>query len=1004
MRFRFGEFEVDEDRFELRQRGEPVTIEPKPLRVLLYLLERHPSAPERQELLDALWPDAVVGEAVLSRAVRAARVALGEDARDGKIIRTVRGRGFRIGVDVERLGSTGSATGAEAPSDGTAERLDFVGRGEELARTGASLEAALAGAPRVVLLLGEPGIGKTRLAQEVAATASTRGAEVLWSRAHEGAPAFWPWLQLLRAHAEHVDLDSLRRDLGRGAADVAALAPDLLPLDGPSHAAALEPQEARFRLFESIAGLLRAAARRAPLVLVLDDLHWADEASVLLLEFVLAEVTDAPLLVLATLRDTEGASPARDRLLASAARAGHSELVPLGGLDRAELDELARITLDEEAAPDLLDALQSRSAGNPFFAREILALAASGRGAADPTAGLPPGAEHVVRARLAQLPEATHGLLRVAAIAGDPFRLAMVARAAGERPADALSALEPAERARLVETTEASGSFRFSHALVREALQAELASGARAAIHYAVAEALASQPKPDLSELAAHHLAALPGGDPEAALDVVVRAAAQARERLAFEEAIRFAEAGLRVLDEGTASDRGRRCLLLEHLADAQFRAGEREASVETLRRLVDEARATDDVAALGRAAATLALNQFFTAGVHGELAPIVEEALRRQPEGDSTLRVHLQAGLARQLTWTGDSDRQQGLLAEAVAMARRLDEPATLLEALCTEAAYLDPLDDARRRAIQSEVQTVAGAGGLPSYQADACWFRLQHAIELAEADAIERELETLAVLAEDLDHPHFAAFVELARALRALWRGDLEDAERLVAQAYTAGSRSESAFADQARGAQTMQLMRYRGQDAVLEPAIRAATLRLPMVSSYRCALALSVARLGRLEEAAELLTALTAGDAPGLGERDPNLPLNLALLSEVAVAVGDPEAGIRIEAVLSPRRGRYLYVPNLLTLGAASHYLGLLENLRGESEAAVASYGDALETEERMQARPRIAATRLATAEALEQAGGEASAVASNRAEADRIGRELGIEAWLYGIEPD
>jgi DNA-binding winged helix-turn-helix (wHTH) protein len=229
MRYRFRDFELDEDRFELRRAEQQLELQPKALKLLVYLLQQRERAPTRAELLDALWPGVTVGEASLSRAVRAVRRALGESAEEGGIIQTVRGRGYRIAVPVEALDSTRPPDRAAPGARDRPTQAVFVGRETELARLEDALEEAVAGRPGILMLVGDPGIGKTRVAEELVAHAVTRGARSLWGRCYEGegAPAFWPWIQIIRAFAQDCDPPTLRELMGPAAPDIAALVPAL---------------------------------------------------------------------------------------------------------------------------------------------------------------------------------------------------------------------------------------------------------------------------------------------------------------------------------------------------------------------------------------------------------------------------------------------------------------------------------------------------------------------------------------------------------------------------------------------------------------------------------------------------------------------------------------------------------------------------------------------------------------------------------------------------------
>nr|NIY10429.1 AAA family ATPase [Gemmatimonadota bacterium] len=222
MRYRFSEWTVDADRFELRRGADPVPVQPKALTLLLYLLEHRERTVTKQELLDAVWPDAVIGESSLTRAVSVARTALGEQDAEAGVIRTVRGRGYRIGVPV-LLEEAGPAPDEPTPAS------SFVCREQELRLARASLHEALAGRGQTLLLVGEPGIGKTRLAAEVATIARGRGAAVLWGGCQEGSegPAYWPWIQILRGWLREWGVDALHTAAGAAATDLAELLPEI---------------------------------------------------------------------------------------------------------------------------------------------------------------------------------------------------------------------------------------------------------------------------------------------------------------------------------------------------------------------------------------------------------------------------------------------------------------------------------------------------------------------------------------------------------------------------------------------------------------------------------------------------------------------------------------------------------------------------------------------------------------------------------------------------------
>ena len=255
----------------------------------------------------------------------------------------------------------------------------FVGRERELAELAMGLEDAISGRGRMALLVGEPGIGKTRLAEELATLAMRKGARVVFGRSHEteGAPAYWPWVQVIRAYARQAGDAELLEQMGPGAPDVAELVPefrDRFPSLPPLPS--LDPDQARFRLFDSITGFLQNAARDAPLVVVIDDLHWADRSSLLLLEFVAREVRTSPVLLVGTYRDVGlGRRHPLSRTIAELA--GVSTRVVLPGLCGEDVGRFIELTSGTRPNDGLVRAVCRETEGNPFFVSEVVRLLVS---------------------------------------------------------------------------------------------------------------------------------------------------------------------------------------------------------------------------------------------------------------------------------------------------------------------------------------------------------------------------------------------------------------------------------------------------------------------------------------------------------------------------------------------------------------------------------------------------------------------------------------------------
>ena len=253
---------------------------------------------------------------------------------------------------------------------------NFIGRQQELAVLTVALDDALSGRGCLVMLAGEPGIGKTRMAQELAVLAEQRGARVLWGWCyeHRGAPPYWPWIQCIRSYVDTEDTGQLRQDMGPGAADISEILPELaVKLEGLEKPPALDPEQARFRLFFSITTFLKNISRSQPLVLVLDDLHWADESSLLLLEFLAREISASPVMIVGAYRDNEvsGSHPLV-QTLGSLVREPHFQRVQLGGLSRVEVGELVEARVGVSVADTAVDTLYQRTEGNPLFVGEVV--------------------------------------------------------------------------------------------------------------------------------------------------------------------------------------------------------------------------------------------------------------------------------------------------------------------------------------------------------------------------------------------------------------------------------------------------------------------------------------------------------------------------------------------------------------------------------------------------------------------------------------------------------
>ncbi len=461
---RFGPYELDEARLELRREGARIRIQSRPLALLRYLLRHSDRVVSHAEILREVWPDVHVEPGVLKSAVHALRRALAhgcEPDADGAWIESVHGHGYRF---------TGAvAVEASLPALRALGSSDFVAREAELATLRALLEAALDGERGIALIGGAPGIGKTRMAMELARKAETLGFETLVGRTHggAGAPPFWPWAQIVRGWALSHGPERLAELAGAGPGE-----PELLGL-APARAGG-EPDSYRlpgrvqFQTLERVSRFFERAAQERPQLLILDDLHRADSASIELLEFLARHVVSARLLVLATHRPLEPGHPL-GRVLQGPATSS----IALGPLERSDIEQL----LGLRAAPGTVERIHARSGGNPLFAYELARAARAGEALDGP---LPARIHDAVRARICECSAATLKLLCLASVGGPDLTLPLLreALAAELGGATLLETLEEAERRDLLVCS--AGGYRFVHGIVRETLHAKLGPAERA--------------------------------------------------------------------------------------------------------------------------------------------------------------------------------------------------------------------------------------------------------------------------------------------------------------------------------------------------------------------------------------------------------------------------------------------------------------------------------------------------------------------------------------------
>jgi len=867
--------------------------------------------------------------------------------------------------------------------------MRFVGRDHELVVMRAALHDASAARGRLLFLVGDPGIGKTSLAAELADEATREGARVLIGRADdgEGASPFWPWVQIVRAYLDQVDTDTVRTELGAGAADVADVIPDVRErVSGLAVRSELPSAQARFRFFDSFTRFLRAAARRQPLVLVLDDLHWFDEPSLLLLRFLARDLSGARLLVIATYRDI-GLDREHPLTRILGELVGHPGIqsLPLRGLTGREISEFVEHATGATAAPHLIASIAAQTDGNPFFLTEVVSLLV-----ADPRlmtgrhlASLP--VSHGVRAAIGRRVQtrsaACQHMLVAAAVLGHEWSLAAL-EALGQRFGLAPTgerlqgAVEEAVAARIIAVVpQVASRYSFTHALVREALYEELNAARRAQLHRQIAEVLETMldaapavPRSAssghvLSELAYHAFRAVEaGGDTDRAITYATRAGDLAMAVLAYEDATLQYRRALQMLDlRGT--DGARQAELLTRLGEALGKAGDVPQAREAFRRAAAVARqlpdTTDSTRASLFARAVLGTGGEWWLGMGRPDPELLEEALGALAPGDSELRAQILSRLAvARYRSSGTQARGIALSQDAVEMARRIGDPATLALALHSRRWTLWAPDHLEARlSVATELARLARETGSRELALQVHAWRLGDLLELGDITGVRREADIYVRLAAELRQPTYQWWAAMFQAMLATLEGRFAEAEGLARDGAALGERGQATVARQVLGSYLGVLREFRGP--LETETLKALVERYPTMPIWRANLAHIYAQSGRTTEARREIELLATHDFADLPQDLRWLP-TVTMLSQACAAIRDRRWAATLYDLLRHHAGRIVVVASGAgpCMGPVSRFLGLLAGAMTRWSEAEQHFRDAVTTSERMGSPPWVA----------------------------------------------
>jgi DNA-binding SARP family transcriptional activator/tetratricopeptide (TPR) repeat protein len=873
----------------------------------------------------------------------------------------------------------------------------FVGRGPELARLRVAWTGALAGRRRLVLVTGEAGVGKSRLAAQLAGHAERDGATVLLGRCdRQAGVAYLPLRAALGPYLAACPAERLRELVGPVGGELVRLWPELarrLPgLPAPIRGG---PKEERYLLFEAVTGLLDAVASAGPALLVVDDLHEADGQSLALLRHLAHAARPAGLLMVLTARDDEATGGDLAGVLADLLRAPGSEHLALGGLDEGEIAAVAGTFTGEPSSPAtaaLARVVHGRTGGNPFFAGELLRhLAETGaleaaeiaRTVAGPAVDVVPATVRlVVGRRLALLGDPVRHLLEVVSVIGRSADLTLLARVVDLGHDDLLDALDLAVRAKVLdERPGVPGRYAFHHGIVHDLVYRDMLAARRALLHHRVGEALeglqGAGGDPDRLPALSDHFALGQAGDAGKATQYARQAGDRAFAQLLYEEAAHRYRQALAALDRGGGPDEDRAELLLA-LGEAWAKAGQPARSTEAYLAAAAAARTTGSAGDLARAAlgAGGQLGFWSLQADPGTPVSLLREALAALPPQERALRALLLARLGGWLVVSAGRDgaepHEPPAFGQALDLARRLKDQRTLALVLADRANALlgvtlgrpgGPGEALERTAELARLAARLGDDGLVRAASAP---RAEALLAAGDVGALDELAEVAGRTAGDRRVP-FHWWLSLAvRAMRAVMRGELAAGERLAEQALAYGLDKVDGAVLHAYGAQLVFLRWLQGRPDGVR-VLLGELGRQPAGRGWRMLLSLAAAGQGRRVEARRALDAAAATGFAGWRGA-----VEVVGLVGACALLGDAVAADRLHRRLLPYNGWHLAAGPMVYLGAGEHHLGMLAATAGRWNEAERHLFAAMAAHRRLGAHPWLVLSRQAYAGMLRGRG--------------------------------
>lgn len=884
-----------------------------------------------------------------------------------------------------RPGDPGSAEQALMPRRLRPSR-PMVGRLAESEDLVSLLDDAVAGAGGVATLAGEAGIGKTMLARQLSTLSEQRGIPAVWGvgSSVEAIRPYWHWIQVVRGIAARREGREVVAALGTAGGWLRRIVPDLrLAMDVvPDQSTSSD--EGRFQIYDALLRLLEIASERCGLLVVLDDLHLADEASLLALSYVSRAVADKRILIVATQRDLELEHARRDA-------APFSELVRptlgimLKGLPAPDVRRMIESRRHTPASDALVGRIHDLTGGNPLFVSELLSLLEAERGVDESAVAagalrLPAGVRDAIKARLGLLSAPAREALAVASVIGQRFRAGTLSIAATIPAVELLELLDEAVRLRLVRPLAGSpDGYGFDHGLIQATLYDAISRARRTALHDAVARALEQDLDgaggEELAQIAHHYLEAAPAYDAPRAIAYARRAGDRAMTEFAYDQAVDMYGRALAVGGVGEAE----RAELLQALGEAQMRVGDTDAARATLLKAAEAARRRDDPVAFARAVLGCGI-WGLSNGVDEQIVQLAQEAVAGlEHAGHPGLLARAMSFLAVAIYWSDDVPRREILAAHALELARAERERRGDTESARTLGYVLARHLIARwgprsaERDLEGSDEAIALAQSLRDGELELLvrnW-RITELLELGRFAAVDEEIARVEQMAHELRQPRAMVFLPLHHAIRAATAGRFDEALELNARSAEIGRQVRGSVSELAGSAQLVMIRLLQGRLPELEQPLRAMAASRPEMVGYRCALAAMLVQAGRPAEAQNELERLTAAGPDGL-PKDCTHMLMLALTAEVAADLGDRARADLLYDWILPYRGRWAVSAGASAVWPMDRSLGRLATVAGRFDRALEHIFSARAQSERVGALPSVALATLDEARALHARG--------------------------------